>query len=283
MKFCPKCNKSFIHNFNKFCSRQCANSRGPRSEEHKKIVSRKLSYRKICRVKISPITGRFLSRDNPNISFWDKPCKHRFIRKLANWFNITLGKFPDSEIELDAFKRNIEVMYYDDKLSSSQIKSLLKIPLPDGHMPAFLKQLGITRRSFSESIHEYILNQHSNYKISSSKKYKAGWHTDWEGKTHYYRSSYELKMYKILDAKNKRYATETLKIKYYDEQKKKYRVAIPDIIINNLIIEIKSLYTFDAVNMNNKFSAYKKLGYRPMLILEGKWCKWRESNSHFSV
>jgi hypothetical protein len=40
-KICPKCNKS--HSLNgKFCSRSCANSRGPRTEEFKKKVSTKM-------------------------------------------------------------------------------------------------------------------------------------------------------------------------------------------------------------------------------------------------
>lgn len=47
---CPKCNKEFNAwskwGLKKFCSRECANSRGPRSDEFKKLVSKKLSGRK---------------------------------------------------------------------------------------------------------------------------------------------------------------------------------------------------------------------------------------------
>jgi hypothetical protein len=42
IKICPKCNDSHIKS-GIFCSRACANSRGPRSEKFKQKVSRKLS------------------------------------------------------------------------------------------------------------------------------------------------------------------------------------------------------------------------------------------------
>lgn len=58
MKICPKCNST--HNLNgKFCSRSCANSRGPRSEEFKNKVSKKLTGR-----KLSKETKKKLSGDN---------------------------------------------------------------------------------------------------------------------------------------------------------------------------------------------------------------------------
>ena len=42
MKKCPKCNKDH-EKPGKFCSRSCANSRGPRTEDFKRKVSEKLS------------------------------------------------------------------------------------------------------------------------------------------------------------------------------------------------------------------------------------------------
>ena len=57
---------------------------------------------------------------------------------------------------------------------------------------------------------------------------------------------------------------------YYDNNLKKHRIAIPDIIIGKLLIEIKSNFTFNQANMLDKFNAYRLLGFRPILILEGK-------------
>lgn len=279
-QICPKC-QSIHQNKGKFCSRSCANSRGPRTSEFKIQVRKKLSYKKTCKIKISPITGRILSRDNPEKSFWDSPSKGGFIIKVSGWFDIELGKYPDTEIQLNNLQRRLFELYHAQGLSSTEIKEYFNIPLPDGHMPAFLKQFGITRRTNSESLINYIAKYGINPKFVNSK-YKTGWHTDWTGVDHFYRSGHELELYQILDKKKKYYQTEKLRIKYFDSQLKKYRLAIPDINIGNLIIEIKSDYTLDPINMNDKFMAYRKTGFRPMLILNKQWCPWRESNSQIT-
>ena len=149
-------------------------------------------------------------------------------------------------------------------------------------MPAFLKQFGITRRSTKESLINYVAHHGIPTNITNTK-YKQGWHVDWIGIKHFYRSSYEYEMYQILDKKKKHYQTENLKIRYYDTQTNTYRIAIPDINIDKLIIEIKSKYTFDEINMNDRFNAYRSLGYRPMLLLNKKWRPWKESNFRTEV
>lgn len=57
---CPKCGSSFdaysVYGPKKFCSRKCSNSRGPRTEEFKKIISAKLKG------KPSPTKGKPSSR-----------------------------------------------------------------------------------------------------------------------------------------------------------------------------------------------------------------------------
>lgn len=64
------------------------------------------------------------------------------------------------------------------------------------------------------------------------------------------------------------YEVESLKIKYFDTQKEKIRVAIPDFYIPslNMIVEIKSEWTYDEQNMKDKVKAYKELGYNFKLI-----------------
>ena len=56
MKVCPKCQKP--HDLNgKFCSRSCANSRGPRSEDFKHKVRSKLLGRKVSDSTKAKISG----------------------------------------------------------------------------------------------------------------------------------------------------------------------------------------------------------------------------------
>ena len=93
---------------------------------------------------------------------------------------------------------------------------------------------------------------------------------------HFYRSSYELEYYKILDEQKINYETEKLRILYWDSQLLKQRIAVPDIYIkkDNLIIEIKSNYTYDKINMKDKVKSYKEHGYNFKLILEHKEIKF---------
>jgi hypothetical protein len=161
-------------------------------------------------------------------------------------------------------------MYEVEKSSSIQIKEQLNLLLPNGHMPAFLKQLDITRRPLAESVSNAIQTGRLQLVNNNNKRYKSGMHIDWTDKLHYYRSSYELEFYKLLDRKQKIYKTETLRVSYYDSVLKKHRIAIPDIIIGKLLIEIKSNFTFNQTNMLDKFDAYRSAGFRPILILDGK-------------
>ena len=52
----------------------------------------------------------------------------------------------------------------------------------------------------------------------------------------------------------------------------KERVAIPDFYLprTNEIVEIKSTWTYNKQEMNDKFEAYRNLGYIPKLILDRK-------------
>lgn len=65
---------------------------------------------------------------------------------------------------------------------------------------------------------------------------------------------------------------ENLRICYWDSKMSCERISIPDFYLpkTNEIIEIKSNYTYDKQNMNDKFKAYKKQGYKVKLILDKK-------------
>jgi hypothetical protein len=105
-----------------------------------------------------------------------------------------------------------------------------------------------------------------------NSKYKHGWHTTWDGKQVFYRSSYELDFCDELDNKKIPYTMEKLRILYWDSQLNKQRVAIPDFYLSdtNEIVEVKSDYTLDKQNMLDKKKAYLEHGYKFKLILEHK-------------
>lgn len=96
------------------------------------------------------------------------------------------------------------------------------------------------------------------------------YHTSWEGKTFLLRSSYETDFANILDEQQTLYEVEALRIRYFDSQQQKERIAIPDFLLTetNTIIEVKSSWTFDKQNMLDKRDAYIALGYEFKLWYE---------------
>lgn len=102
--------------------------------------------------------------------------------------------------------------------------------------------------------------------------YHDEYHKTWDNNIVYLRSSYETEYANILDNEKIHYEVETLKIKYFDTQLNKERIAIPDFYIKdkNLIVEIKSNFTLDIQNMKDKVISYKNNGYDFKLILEHK-------------
>jgi hypothetical protein len=75
-----------------------------------------------------------------------------------------------------------------------------------------------------------------------SKQFKTEYHKSWDGNTYFLRSSYEIEYANYLDSK---------RIKY---------------LVEGLLI--KSSWTFDKINMVDKFNEYIKLGYKVKLIYE---------------
>lgn len=88
----------------------------------------------------------------------------------------------------------------------------------------------------------------------------------------YLRSSYEIDFAKYLDSKKIHYEVESLRIKYWDSQINEFRCAIPDFYTpdNNTIYEVKSNYTYDKQNMDDRAKRYKELGYKIIMVLEHK-------------
>ena len=86
------------------------------------------------------------------------------------------------------------------------------------------------------------------------------------------RSSYEIEFANLLDENKILYEVEALRINYFDTQRQYERIAIPDFYLpeTNTIVEIKSRWTLDLVNMLDKVKEYNENGYDFKLILDHK-------------
>lgn len=169
--------------------------------------------------------------------------------------------------EFDRIVNSLKEDYFNNELSLTELANKYNMNYQTVHM--VFKSLNIIARTNIEAGYLAVKNGKVNYDNAVSFPYKSGYHITWKGKEVHYRSNYEKEYYYLLDKNKIEYQVENLKISYYDTQKKKIRVAIPDIYIkdNNEIIEIKSKWTLDEINMNDKIKAYKKLGYNVKLMI----------------
>lgn len=134
-----------------------------------------------------------------------------------------------------------------------------------------LKTLDIQTRNLSEG-QIFSLESGNRIDMPQVNSYHDEYHKTWDNNIVYLRSSYETDYANILDDNKIHYEVESLKIKYFDTQLNKERIAIPDFYIRdkNLIVEIKSNFTLDIQNMKDKVISYKNNGYDFKLILEHK-------------
>lgn len=134
-----------------------------------------------------------------------------------------------------------------------------------------LKTLDIQTRNLSEG-QIFSLESGNRIDMPQVNLYHDEYHKTWDNNIVYLRSSYETDYANILDDNKIHYEVESLKIKYFDTQLNKERIAIPDFYIRdkNLIVEIKSNFTLDIQNMKDKVISYKNNGYDFKLILEHK-------------
>lgn len=136
-------------------------------------------------------------------------------------------------------------------------------------MSSCFVRCSIESRNFSEANKIALLTKRSNV-YGSNYNHVSIWHTSWFGEQFYLRSSYEIELANILDKQKIKYFVEHLRIKYFDVQENKYRIAIPDFYLpeSNTIIEVKATYWLDEINMQNKKQSYTNLGYKFKLYLD---------------
>lgn len=267
---CKYCGKSMPYEkrHNSFCSRKCAasyNNKGKVLNFDTKIkISRALKKNNIKKCKYCGCEkGQCL---HPEI------CqKYRVFKSLEKFgFNPnvigTISLYEEflriKKILLEEYTNHIDDIILKNKYNyTSGLANFHKL----------LKTMGVEIRPLRERLKETFLLGKKNL-INNNLHYKQGWHTTWDGKEVFLRSSYEFDYAKELDRHQIKYEVESLRIKYFDTVQQEYRCSIPDfyLIDRNTIVEIKSEYTLNKKNMKDKFIAYKKLGYNAKLILEHK-------------
>jgi hypothetical protein len=205
-----------------------------------------------------------------------KECKIKIIcRKrqvfpaLVKYFGFDKSKIGTGQVyeEFNRVKNLLIEEYWNKQLSLPDI-SIKYNHSNVGNLSKILKSLDIDFRNFSEATHLTIIN--GKWHPKTSAVYKHGYHTTWNNKQVFYRSSYELDYCKELDEKKIDYEVEKLRILYWDSQLLRQRVAIPGFYLpeTNEIVEIKGEHTYNEQNMKDKFKVYREHGYKVKLILE---------------
>ena len=280
-KYCLQCGEELTGSQNKFCSSSCAATynnlrRNPRTEESKKRTSDsiKLYYDNVGRKskanKQCKICGEY-------------DCKHEFCKKYKFTINVLINKFGfDSSvlgtgidnvlIEYNRIKSELYELYRVKQMSSLDIikKYNKKFKCTEFSLLHMLRAMEIPIRSHSDSTSLAYLNGNLN-QTTTTPGFNSQWHTTWDNKEVYLRSSYEVEYAKQLDEQKIVYEVESLRIKYFDTIEKRYRCSIPDLYIkdDNMIVEIKSSFTYDKQNMIDRFKAYKEKGYNYKMIMDG--------------
>lgn len=226
------------------------------------------------RSKYCPICGRKRSADGNCENDFCNKHNYQHFKSLIKYFGFDPTKYgtPDAEAEFYRVRNMLYDLYWNKGLSSTDLAKKFNYPsTPTNITQKFFKNyLSIPVKSVKYStIENYFNGKCTN---THSNQYKSEWHTTWNGKEVYLRSSYESDYAVELDNKMIDYEVESLRIKYFDSNKNEYRCAIPDFYLpgTNTIVEIKSEWTLDIQEMLDKKKAYLEQGYNFKLILDHK-------------
>lgn len=190
------------------------------------------------------------------------------LQTLQKYCNLNISDYESTLNNYLEIKHQIQNLI-DNGLSGVDICTIYFKCAKHGN--TIFEILEINTRNLKESVKNAVLQGKIGCEILYNQ-YKCGWHTTWNNKEVFLRSSYELDYAKELDENKIDYEVEFFRIKYWDSQKQEYKCAIPDFYIpsQNLIVEIKSNWTLDKQNMKDKFKAYQELGYNTKLICDYK-------------
>jgi len=220
-----------------------------------------------------PICGRKRGTDGNCSNEFCKKHNIQHFRSLVKYFRFDKSKLgtPSAESEFNCIRSTLHRLYWHEKMSTTQIAKMFNYKSsPTNIAQKFFKgYLNIPVKTVKYSVNENFSEGREALPIARSK-YKCGWHTTWYGKQVWLRSSFERDYAMHLDEERVMYLVEALRIEYYDTSKEKTRVAIPDFWLpnTNTIVEVKSSWTLDKQNMDDKARAYKQQGYSVILICD---------------
>jgi hypothetical protein len=205
------------------------------------------------------------------MSFTSFKNSQLYQRKSPNLSKLGFD-FDNQNVEEEYLK--IQSLLYSEYhiRCESQITIKERFNIPSGKtIDTLFKLFDIESRSFSEMTKNAI--EQNRKTMPTGFVYQSCWHKTWFGTNEFLRSSYELNLAKEFDSQHIKYHVEALRIKYFDTTIREYRIAIPDFYLpeSNTIVEVKSTYWYDPVNMNDKKIAYADLGYQFKLHLDGAW------------
>lgn len=292
--YCKCCKKEldYNHRNNIFCSKSCAtkynNINRDQSTYNKQRTTLLKTISKKQKQKIDINCDQYKNgvRDNKPIKY--KYCKYcgaikgqcrdLFVCERYRLYK-SLEKFGfnkniiGTEKIIDEFYRVrdlIEKFYNENSSNNEKLVKEFSYTSGSANFIKLLKSLNIPVRNNSDANIKTWLDGKLNPVVEN--QYKSGWHTTWDNRKVYLRSSYEFEYARQLDSSKIYYEVESLRIKYYNTNKNSIRCAVPDFIIPNekKIVEIKSNWTIKGrvQELKDKFKAYKEKGYIPILILE---------------
>ena len=144
--------------------------------------------------------------------------------------------------------------------------------LPENSIFSYFERFGIPSKTCSYATKESFQENRNSIQICNHFHGRYESHITWDNKQIFLRSINEIKYAEELDSQKILYEYESLRIKYFDTQKNDYRCAIPDFYLpaTNTIVEIKSSFTLDVVNMRDRQKEFENLGYNFKLIFDFK-------------
>lgn len=277
-KHCLYCNCVIPYDkrYNKFCCKNHATSYNNKHRDHSiyENISNLLKNK-----SIAPNKNKTKRNTCKICGALRGECKDSYVCSKYRLFN-GLIKFgfdintKGTEKIIDEFYRVrniIEKFYLLNGSNNDKLIETFNYYGGPSNFHKILKTLDIQTRNLSEG-QIFSLESGNRIDMPQVNSYHDEYHKTWDNNIVYLRSSYETDYANILDDNKIHYEVESLKIKYFDTQLNKERIAIPDFYIKdkNLIVEIKSNFTLDIQNMKDKVISYKNNGYDFKLILEHK-------------
>lgn len=297
---CENCGKEHDGSFGsgRFCCKKCAHTFSTKNDNSKELKDAKcIECGKIIYINKRASDKKCLCNDCKkqyllnNHPYYCKICGKPYLKgkggcnnnfcKTHNiqGFNLLINfgfdknklGTPEVEKEYNRIRDIIYNLYWNENLTGFQISQKYNFKSKHSILQTVFKFLNIPIRNLKQAGKLAYLE--GRMPIQELKnQYKTGWHTTWNNKKVYFRSSYELDYAKELDSQKINYEVENLRIKYFDTNINEYCTAIPDFYLpdTNTIVEIKSTWTLDIQEMKDKVKSYKELGYNFKLILEHK-------------